>query len=103
MNGYSYEDDDEEDFNGYFEKNVSKNKKRNPKLKTNPSGPYNFKFRFRGVNMDIIIQNIKIDEFKVTVKAHGEVNPELIESLKYYLSEEGFEEEATKHNLFWCK
>jgi len=102
MNKYSYEDGDDE-FNCYFEKNVSKNKKRNPKLKTNPSGPYNFKFLFRGVHMDITIQNIKIDEFKVTARSNGEVNPSLIESLKYYLTEEGFEEEATRHNLFWYK
>jgi hypothetical protein len=101
MNGYSY--DDGEDFNQYFEQHTSKNKKTSKRLKQNPSGPYNFKFLFRGIDMDITIENIKIDEFKVTAKSNRTITSDTIEALKYYLSEEGFEEEATKHNLFWCK
>lgn len=91
--------DDDNDFEGEEWKGLKKQKKK--KIKTNPSGPYNLKFQFKGVKWDITIENVTEDDYKVIARSDVKINESEIESLKYYLQEEGFEEEAKKHNLFW--
>jgi hypothetical protein len=76
-------------------------KKYKKKLKLNPKGPYNVKMTFSGIYLDIIIQNTKVDEFKITVKSSSTINESTLEVLKRYLRSEGFEDDAQKWNLFW--
>ena len=90
--------EDENDYEGEEWKNVKKPKRKN--IKTNPSGPYNVKFKFKNVEWDITIENISEDDYKVTARSSIKVDEKEIDILKYYLQEEGFEEEAQKHNLF---
>ena len=71
------------------------------KFKTNPKGPYKIKFIFKGVNWDIKIQNISLEDFKVVARSSKKVNKTEIEILKKYLKDEGFEQAARKHNLYW--
>jgi hypothetical protein len=76
-------------------------KKKSKKLKTNPAGPFEMEIIFRGTKWDIVIENITINDFKVTAKANKKVDKGQIEVLKKYLQDEGFEMAAKKHNLFW--
>jgi hypothetical protein len=76
-------------------------KGKSKKLNTNPSGPYELELMFKGVNWHIIIENIDINDFKVTAKSDEKVNSCKVNSLKKYLQDEGFEMAAKKHNLFW--
>lgn len=81
---------------------LNKNKKK--KLSSNPNGHYKIEdFLFRGILWSkIIIENVTHDEFKVTASTEEEdINKEDLDSLRSYLSKEGFEQAARKHNLFW--
>jgi hypothetical protein len=78
-----------------------KGQKKSKKLKTNPAGPYELDIMFSGVNWNIVIENITIEDFKVTAKSDKKVNQNQINVLKKYLQDEGFEVAAKKHNLFW--
>jgi hypothetical protein len=76
-------------------------KKKTKKLNTNPSGPYTLDLMFKGINWNIVIENLNINDFKVTVKSDKKVKIKEIDLLKRYLQAEGFEMAAKKHNLFW--
>lgn len=91
--------EDENDFEGEEWKNLKKPKRK--KIRTNPSGPYNVRFQFKGVEWDITIENVTENDYKVTARSNIKVAENEIDVLKYYLQEEGFEEEAKKHNLLW--
>jgi hypothetical protein len=86
-----YDDDDD----------IIKNKRKRKKIKSNPSGPFNFKMTYRGIYCDITIQNITKDEFEVTVNSSQKLNKKLLQSLNRYLEAEGFQDEARNHNLYW--
>jgi hypothetical protein len=88
----------DDDFEGEEWKGIKPKRKR---IKFNPKGPYNLKFTFKGVDWDITIENIEENDYKVTAKSNKKVEPEMIDALKYYLQQEGFEEEAKKHNIYW--
>ena len=76
-------------------------KKKSKKLNINPAGPFELEIIFRGIKLEIIIENTSINDFKVTVKANKKVDQGQINILKKYLQDEGFEMAAKKHNLFW--
>ena len=90
---------DDDDLEGEDWKSIKKPKRK--RIKTNPKGPYNLKFKFKSVNWDITIENVDENDYKVIAKSNVKVEPEMIEALKHYLQQEGFEEEAKKHNLYW--
>ena len=93
--------DHEDDHEGEEWKATPKKKYKKKKLRTNPDGPYNVKFVFKNVNWDITIENESEDDFKVIARSDIKVSSDEIEVLKNYLQAEGFEDAATKHNLFW--
>lgn len=76
-------------------------KKKSKKLNTNPAGPYGLEIIFKGVNWYIVIENLTMDDFKVTAKSDEKVGKDEVNILKKYLQAEGFEMAAKKHNLFW--
>jgi hypothetical protein len=88
-----YGDEDEEEIQQF--------QKKQGKFKTNPSGPYNFEMKFKGVNWVIKIENVSLDDFKVTAESDVKVKKKDLEILKRYIQDEGFEQAARKHNLFW--
>jgi hypothetical protein len=90
-------DENDDDLKGEEWKGVKKPKK----LKTNPSGPYNVKFKFKNIEWNISIENVTDNDYQVTARSNVKVDENEIEILKNYLQEEGFEEEAKKHNLYW--
>jgi hypothetical protein len=95
MNSF-YGDDNDDSY-----EEVTKNKRKPEKLKTNPSGPFHFKMTYLGIFCNVTIQNIKKDEFKISIDSSKKLNKSLLKHLTNYLKAEGFEDEATKHNLFW--
>jgi hypothetical protein len=97
MNVDDFSEDDDLEGEGW--KALKKPKQKN--FKTNPAGPYNVKFQFKNIEWDITIKNITENDYKVIARSNIKVDQDEIEILKYYLQEEGFEEEAKKHNLFW--
>ena len=92
-NGYDDEDEDDQQIR-QFQKKLGK-------FKVNPNGPYSFKMTFKGVKWDIKIENISLNDFKVTAKSNVKVKNNELEILKRYIQDEGFEQAARKHNLFW--
>jgi len=96
-----YIDDD------FEEKKWKKKQGRKKKLVTNPKGPFHFDMTFKGIEYDIVIENITYDKFKVCAicKEEEEKNIEEIESemliLQRYLEDEGFFLAARKHNLYY--
>jgi hypothetical protein len=104
----SYYDDDDSaeydcDFNDYYDEFMEKNKRRKKKLNLNPNGPYKIRMSFNKTKWEIVMQNIDEDELKVTTIADKKIEPEMLESLKKYLFEEGFEDAAKEWNLHWKK
>jgi hypothetical protein len=91
--------DDDHDLEGEGWK-LNHNKKRK-KIRTNPAGPYIVNFIFKGVNWDITIENLSHDDYKVTASSNKKVSIEEVNILKKYLQDEGFEQAAKKHNLYW--
>jgi hypothetical protein len=89
----AYSDDDDSEIVSFQEKLG--------KFKTNPKGPYKIKFIFKGVNWDIKIQNVSLEDFKVVARSNKKVSQSELEILKKYLKDEGFEQAARKHNLYW--
>jgi hypothetical protein len=89
--GYADEDEYEID---QFQKKLGK-------FKTNPKGPFKFKMTFKGVNWEIKIENVDMNDFKVTAKSNVKVDLDELEIIKRYLRDEGFEQAARKHNLYW--
>jgi hypothetical protein len=89
-----YYDDD-------FSDETWNNQKKSKKVKTNPAGPYEIEFMFKGVNWNIVIENISMTDFKVTARSDKKIKKEELIILKRYLQDEGFEMAAKKHNLFW--
>lgn len=71
------------------------------KFVTNPSGPYKLDLLYKGIKYKIMIKNLSEYEFDIFVRSNKKITKNEIESLKRYLEEEGFNNEATKHNLFW--
>ena len=90
----SYSDD-------YDESDEWKNLKKHKPFKLNPSGPYKVKLLFKNVNWSITIENISMEDFKVTAISDKKVSKSHLSVLKKYLQDEGFEQAARKHNLFW--
>lgn len=68
---------------------------------TNPEGPYKVKLTYKGIQCFIQMKNINENEFDIRVKTKSPMNSLQLASLKEYLDDEGFTNEATKHNLFW--
>lgn len=93
--------DDNDSYDEYAEKDILKNKRKKKKIKSNPSGPFNFKMTYRGIYCDITIQNITKDEFEITVNSNKKLSKKMLASLNRYLQDEGFEDEARNHNLYW--
>jgi hypothetical protein len=90
-----YYDDD------FSEKNQKSPKRKSKKLKTNPAGPYELELTFWGIDWYIVIENLTMEDFKVTAKSDKKVGKHYVDTLKRYLKAEGFEMAAKKHNLFW--
>jgi hypothetical protein len=88
-----YEDEDEE--------KIQKFQKKQGEFKTNPNGPYNFEMKFKGVHWIIKIESLSLNDFKVTAASDIKVRKKDLDILKKYLQDEGFEQAARKHNLFW--
>jgi hypothetical protein len=90
----------------YYDEDFSEDTWKNPKskskkLRTNPAGPYELEITFKGVDWYIVIENLTMDDFKVTAKSEKKVKKDEVGILKKYLQDEGFELAAKKHNLFW--
>jgi hypothetical protein len=90
--GYGEDEDENEIF--HFQKKLGE-------FKTNPKGPYKIQFKFKNIDWNITIQNINFNDFKVVARSSVKVNKSELEILKKYLKDEGFEQAARKHNLFW--
>jgi hypothetical protein len=71
------------------------------KLITNPNGPYKIKLFYRGVDCFVQIKNITETELDIRVKTEKVLEETEMVGLMNYLNEEGFTNEAIKHNLFW--
>jgi len=88
-----YDDEDEDDIQKFQEKLG--------KFKTNPKGDYKVELTFKGVKWKIKIKSISMNDFKVTAQSNVRVEQDELEVIKKYLIDEGFEQAARKHNLFW--
>ena len=97
MSDYFNEPDDDNDGDEWKEKK----KKPKGKIKVNPAGPYQVELLFRGVNWNIVIENVSYDLFKVKAYSDKKISKDEISLLKKYLELEGFEDAAKKHNLYW--
>jgi hypothetical protein len=87
----------EEDNNSEDWKNIKKSKT----CKVNPAGAYRVSLTFKGIKWDISIESISLNDFKVTARSNVKVEQPEVDILKKYLQDEGFEEAARKHNLYW--
>jgi hypothetical protein len=76
------------------------NKKSINKIK-NPKGPYKLELKYKGFDFKVIIDNETFHDFEITTLSKLPVTENLLDSLKEYLKDEGFLDEATQHNLYW--
>lgn len=90
----TYYDDESEDEIQNFQKKLGN-------FKTNPNGNYKLQLTFKGVNWKIEIKNLDMETYRVTAKSNVKVDSDELDILKKYLIDEGFEQAARQHNLFW--
>lgn len=90
-----YDDENEDNYDNTF------SKKKSNKIKTNPTGNYKIKFKFKGVEWNVEIKNTDLNSYKVSARSNVKVNKDELKILKKYLIDEGFEQAARQHNLFW--
>ena len=89
------------------EKTWKKKQGKKKKLLTNPKGAYHIDMTFKGIEYDIIIENITHTKFKVCAICKEEDEKEIEECktemllLQKYLDAEGFFLAAKKWNLFY--
>lgn len=76
------------------------NKKSIQKIK-NPKGPYKIELKYKGNDFNVIIDNDTFTDFNIKIASKNVCEQELIDSLKEYLNQEGFLDEALQHNLYW--
>jgi hypothetical protein len=76
------------------------NKKSIQKIK-NPKGPYKVKLTYKGTDFTVTIDNTTFQDFNVKMISNSVVDKSLLNSLKDYLKQEGFLDEALHHNLYW--
>jgi hypothetical protein len=76
------------------------NKKSIQKIK-NPKGPYKVKLTYKGTDFTVTIDNETFQDFNVKMISDSVVDWSLLDSLKDYLKQEGFLDEALHHNLYW--
>lgn len=90
----------DDDFTEDQIKEKRKSKERNPK------GPYEVDLKYKGIEFQVIIENVTFDKFKIAIYTDNEEIPEkhleeVIESLKKYIELEGFFLAARKWNIFY--
>lgn len=76
------------------------NKKSIQKIK-NPKGPYKVEMTYKGYDFKIIIDNETFQDFNIKIAAKQMGHENVLNSLKEYLMQEGFLDEALHHNLYW--
>jgi hypothetical protein len=76
------------------------NKKSIQKIK-NPKGPYKVELTYKGIDFKVTIDNDTFQDFSIKMVSNGAVDVSLLSSLKDYLKQEGFLDEALYHNLYW--
>jgi hypothetical protein len=76
------------------------NKKSIQKIK-NPNGPYKVKLTYKGIDFKVTIDNDTFQDFSIKMVSNSAVDESLLSSLKDYLKQEGFLDEALYHNLYW--
>ena len=67
----------------------------------NPKGHYNIDLTLRGVKCNVRIINESYNKFKLEVSSKKTLSEEFLTFIGEYLNQEGFNEEARKHNLEW--
>jgi hypothetical protein len=76
------------------------NKKSIQKIK-NPKGPYKVEMSYKGIDFNISIYNETLQDFIIKISSKQKGNDIILDSLKDYLKQEGFLDEALYHNLYW--
>ena len=67
----------------------------------NPEGYYNVNLTLRGIKCNVKIINESYNKFKLEVMSKKTLSEDFLTFIGEYLSQEGFNEEARKHNLEW--
>jgi hypothetical protein len=67
----------------------------------NPSGHYNIDIIIRGIKCNVTIINDAYNKFRFEVKSKKTLSQEFLDYIGEYFEQEGFSEEARKHNLEW--
>jgi hypothetical protein len=67
----------------------------------NPKGYYNVNLTLRGIRCNVKIINESYNKFKLEVQSKKILSDDFLKFIGEYLENEGFNEEARKHNLEW--
>jgi hypothetical protein len=76
------------------------NKKSIQKIK-NPKGPYKVNLKYKGIDFKVSIDNETFQDFIIKISSKQKSNEVILDSLKDYLKQEGFLDDALYHNLYW--
>jgi hypothetical protein len=76
------------------------NKKSIQKIK-NPNGPYKLNLKYKGFDFNVIIDNETFQDFVIKISSKQKGHFDVLPSLKEYLRQEGFLDQALQHNLYW--
>ena len=67
----------------------------------NPKGFYTINLTLRGIKCKVKIINDSYNKFRIEVESKSILSDEFLDFIGQYMQNEGFNEEARKHNLEW--